>query len=228
MMRSAVELEESMDKHAVTPGAVIPAREMLAQMLVLNRQPKANFLAEYQKVLKLAPNRFNALYGAAASAEAAGQMQEARNYYLKVTGSCSRFSANGAESCAGKADGFVGTQLAVGSEQNRDHRFTPMIAKFAPLLKTVVPSSNSRRSYADFFSLGLFKSRLLTAVSTPCSRSGASTISQSPPSFHGPRASFRPRPLAGRVVEVLVDQPGRGRNLANRKRRLAHSFRERP
>ena len=84
MMRSAVELEESMDKHAVTPGAVIPAREMLAQMLILNRQPKAAF-AEYQNVLKLAPNRFNALYGAAASAEAAGQMQEARNYYLKVT-----------------------------------------------------------------------------------------------------------------------------------------------
>jgi len=84
MMRSAVELEESMDKHAVTPGAVIPAREMLAQMLTLNDQPKAAF-AEYQAVLKLAPNRFNALYGAAASAEAAGQLQEARNYYLKVT-----------------------------------------------------------------------------------------------------------------------------------------------
>src|SRR5690242_18080910 len=38
-IRSAVELEESMDKHAVTPGAVIPAREMLAQMLSLNNKP---------------------------------------------------------------------------------------------------------------------------------------------------------------------------------------------
>jgi hypothetical protein len=47
MMRAAAELEESMDKHAVTPGAVIPAREMLAQMLLLHG--KANSaLAEYE------------------------------------------------------------------------------------------------------------------------------------------------------------------------------------
>jgi tetratricopeptide (TPR) repeat protein len=82
-IRSAVELEESMDKHAVTPGAVIPAREMLAQMLVLNDKPK-DALVEYETVLKVAPNRFTALYGAAAAAESAGQMQAARTYYEKL------------------------------------------------------------------------------------------------------------------------------------------------
>jgi tetratricopeptide (TPR) repeat protein len=82
-MRSAVELEERMDKHAVTPGAVIPAREMLAQMLVLNDKPK-DALVEYETVLKVAPNRFSVLYGAATAAESAGQMQAARTYYEKL------------------------------------------------------------------------------------------------------------------------------------------------
>jgi tetratricopeptide (TPR) repeat protein len=71
MMRSAAELEESMDKHAVTPGAVIPAREMLAELLAIHKQAQAA-LEEYQTVLKVAPNRFNALYGAASAAEEAG------------------------------------------------------------------------------------------------------------------------------------------------------------
>jgi tetratricopeptide (TPR) repeat protein len=83
MIRSAAELEESMDKHAVTPGPLLPAREMLAQMLAVNQQPK-EALAEYEAVLKVAPNRFNALYGAAVAAEASGQPQTAKNYYQKV------------------------------------------------------------------------------------------------------------------------------------------------
>jgi tetratricopeptide (TPR) repeat protein len=83
-LRAAAELEESMDKHAVTPGAVTPAREMLAQVLVLQNHPQ-DALAEYQAVLKIAPNRFNALYGAASAAEAAGNAQAANEYFLKLT-----------------------------------------------------------------------------------------------------------------------------------------------
>jgi tetratricopeptide (TPR) repeat protein len=83
-MRSAAELEESMDKHAVTPGAVLPAREMLAQLLVLaDRSQEA--LAEYESVLKIAPNRFNALYGAATAADAAGNQAAAQKYLHKLT-----------------------------------------------------------------------------------------------------------------------------------------------
>jgi tetratricopeptide (TPR) repeat protein len=83
-LRSAAELEESMDKHAVTPGAVTPAREMLAQALSLQNQPQAA-LVEYQAVLKVAPNRFNALYSAANAAEGAGNAQAANEYFLKLT-----------------------------------------------------------------------------------------------------------------------------------------------
>jgi tetratricopeptide (TPR) repeat protein len=82
--RSAAELEESMDKAAVTPGAVTPAREMLAELLLLEHQPKES-LAEYQSVLKVAPNRFNALYGAASAAEASGDASAASGYFQKLS-----------------------------------------------------------------------------------------------------------------------------------------------
>jgi len=84
LARSAAELEESMDKSAVTPGAITPAREILAELLLIHRQPKES-LAEYQIVLKIAPNRFNALYGAAKAAEEAGDAAAARNYFRKLT-----------------------------------------------------------------------------------------------------------------------------------------------
>jgi hypothetical protein len=73
-----------MDKHAVTPGAVSPAREMLAELLMLEHRP-AESLVEYQNVLKTTPNRFNALYGAAGAAEASGNATSASNYFRKLT-----------------------------------------------------------------------------------------------------------------------------------------------
>jgi len=82
-MRSAAELEESMDKDAVTPGAIVPARELLAQLLQAQNRPKDAF-AEYETVLKPAPNRFNALWGAASAAEAAGDTQAASKYFQKL------------------------------------------------------------------------------------------------------------------------------------------------
>lgn len=83
-MRSAADLEESMDKHAVTPGAIVPARELLAQLLARTNRPQ-EALVEYQAVLKIAPNRFNALYGAARAASAAGNDVEAQHYFRKLT-----------------------------------------------------------------------------------------------------------------------------------------------
>jgi tetratricopeptide (TPR) repeat protein len=84
-MRSAVELEESMDKDAVTPGPVTPAREMLAGMLAAqNRQAEA--LKEYEAVLKVAPNRFNVLYDAAVAAVRCGNQAEAKRYFRELTG----------------------------------------------------------------------------------------------------------------------------------------------
>ncbi len=83
LMRAAAEAEEASDKHPVTPGNVVPSRELLGEMLMtLNRPDDA--LAEYERSLKRDPNRFRALYGAARAAEAAGQEQAARDYYAKL------------------------------------------------------------------------------------------------------------------------------------------------
>jgi hypothetical protein len=82
-MRSAADLEESMDKHAVTPGVIIPAREMLAELLLLHHRADES-LVEYQAVLKIAPNRFNALYAAAKAAEASGNAAAANQYLRKL------------------------------------------------------------------------------------------------------------------------------------------------
>jgi len=82
-MRSAADLEESMDKHAVTPGAVVPAREMLAQLLARGKKSQEALL-EYEAVLKLTPKRFNALYGAAQAAGQAGNQAAAQRYFHQL------------------------------------------------------------------------------------------------------------------------------------------------
>jgi len=82
--RTATELEESMEKSAVTPGAITPAREILAELLMMQHHAKES-LAEYQSVLKIAPNRFNALYGAARAAQEAGDAATASTYFQKLT-----------------------------------------------------------------------------------------------------------------------------------------------
>ena len=84
LMRTAVDLEESMDKDPVTPGPVVPARESLADMLSLGHESR-DALAEYETVLKVAPNRFNALHGAAVAAEEAGATAAAEGYWLQMT-----------------------------------------------------------------------------------------------------------------------------------------------
>ncbi|MGA7380711.1 MAG: hypothetical protein WBX03_07640, partial [Terriglobales bacterium] len=83
-MQSAADFEESMDKNAVTPGAVTPAREMLAELLMEEKHPK-EALVEYEAVLKIAPNRFNAVYGAASAAEVSGNATVASQYFRKLT-----------------------------------------------------------------------------------------------------------------------------------------------
>jgi hypothetical protein len=82
-MRAAVALDDSADKHPVTPGSVVPPRDLLGQMLLENKQP-AEALAEYEKLLVREPNRFAALYGLGYSAQLDGQTEKARDAYMKL------------------------------------------------------------------------------------------------------------------------------------------------
>ena len=65
----------------------IPAREMIADMLLEAKRPQ-QALAEYQIDLKLNPNRFDGLYGAARAAEAAGNQKDASEYYALLLKIC--------------------------------------------------------------------------------------------------------------------------------------------
>ena len=65
----------------------IPAREMLADLLLEANHPQ-QALVEYQTDLKLNPNRFNGLYGAARAAEAAGKQSDANEYYALLLKTC--------------------------------------------------------------------------------------------------------------------------------------------
>jgi tetratricopeptide (TPR) repeat protein len=79
-MRAAADLEAGTEKHPVTPGEVLPARELLADMLLqLDRPLEA--LSEYEAALKRSPNRFNSLYGAGRAAELGGDGKTAVRYY---------------------------------------------------------------------------------------------------------------------------------------------------
>lgn len=87
LARSAADLEDSTDKHPVTPGAILPARELLAEMLLELDQPK-QALAEYEASLATAPGRFQGLLGAARAAGRAGEAGKARRYYENVATLC--------------------------------------------------------------------------------------------------------------------------------------------
>jgi len=88
-MRAAADHEDRTDKHNVTPGVILPARELLGDMLLELKQPN-QAIAEFEGVLRTAPNRFNALSGAARAAEFSGEGEKARTYYTKLLAICHR------------------------------------------------------------------------------------------------------------------------------------------
>ena len=83
-MISAAEKEDATEKNPVTPGEVIPARELLADML-LEMGYKEKALTAYQEDLKTHPNRFNGLYGAGLAAEKCGDKKNAASYYHRLS-----------------------------------------------------------------------------------------------------------------------------------------------
>src|SRR5213593_2209014 len=83
VMRQAAEREDATEKHPVTPGAIQPAREMLAELLLETGQA-AKALAEFEASQKTDPNRLHGLAGAARAAEAAGDKTKAKAYYTKL------------------------------------------------------------------------------------------------------------------------------------------------
>src|SRR5438105_6949239 len=83
-LRRAADAEDILGKHPVSPGALVPAREQLGDMLLkLNRPKEAQ--REFEAALKIYPGRFRGLYGAAQAAEQNGEKEKAHHYYAKLT-----------------------------------------------------------------------------------------------------------------------------------------------
>jgi len=80
---AAADREDAVDKHPVTPGEVLPARELYADLLLELGEHDAA-LSEYRTVLTGSPNRSNALLGAARAASRAGDQVVAEDYYAAL------------------------------------------------------------------------------------------------------------------------------------------------
>lgn len=83
IMRQAAAIEASTDKHAVTPGEVLPAAELYGDML-LEVGLYEQALAAYRSALQRAPRRLNSLYGAGKAAVGAGDDVTARAYFIEL------------------------------------------------------------------------------------------------------------------------------------------------
>jgi tetratricopeptide (TPR) repeat protein len=82
-MRRAADREDGSIKHVAMENRLYPMRELLADLL-LTMGEAAPALREYRAALKETPNRYRALYGAARAAEAAGDRQNAADYFAKL------------------------------------------------------------------------------------------------------------------------------------------------
>ncbi len=86
LMKAAADMEDGTEKHPVTPGEIIPARELLGDMLLEMNKP-ALALEAYKSVLETHPNRFNGLYSAGLAAERCGNKEETTLYFQKLLNS---------------------------------------------------------------------------------------------------------------------------------------------
>ncbi len=101
LARAAAELEETVEKHPVTPGPLLPARELEGELL-LALGDHAAAQASFERTLAREPGRARALYGAARSAEAAGRPDAARKHYTALVELMEKADAGRAEAGAAK------------------------------------------------------------------------------------------------------------------------------
>jgi len=83
-MRAAADLEDTSEKSAVSPGRLVPARELLGDMLLESGKP-AEALPEYERSQVHDPNRFRTLYGAGEAAAQSGNRDKARYYFSRLS-----------------------------------------------------------------------------------------------------------------------------------------------
>jgi len=83
LMRQAADMEDKSEKNIVTPGRLLPARELLGDMLMDLKRP-VEALTEYEASQLREPNRYRGLYGAGQAAAQSGNSTKARQYFSKL------------------------------------------------------------------------------------------------------------------------------------------------
>jgi tetratricopeptide (TPR) repeat protein len=83
LMRRAADAEDRSEKHIVTPGRLLPARELLGDMLLETKRP-AEALKEYEASQAREPNRYRGLYGAGLAASQSGDRAKAKQYFSRL------------------------------------------------------------------------------------------------------------------------------------------------
>jgi tetratricopeptide (TPR) repeat protein len=87
LMRSAADLEDSSGAIAATATPLLPAHELLGDLLLELNEP-AQALQEFETALRISPHRFNGLSGAARAAQLVGDLEKARTYYAQLVSLC--------------------------------------------------------------------------------------------------------------------------------------------
>ena len=83
LLYRAAAMEDVTELASITPGPLVPAREMLGELLLEMGQP-AQALAQFKATLEKQPNRFWSVYGAAQAAQRAGDAATARTYFQQL------------------------------------------------------------------------------------------------------------------------------------------------
>ena len=96
MLRRAADAEDILGKHPVSPGALVPAREQLGDLLLKLDRPK-EAQQEFEAALKIYPGRFRGLYGAAQAATQIGEKEKADHYYAKLIEQTAKADASRSE-----------------------------------------------------------------------------------------------------------------------------------
>jgi tetratricopeptide (TPR) repeat protein len=83
LMRSTADLEDKSEKREGPPARLMPARELLGEMLLEMKRP-AEALKEFEASEKHDPNRFRGLYGAGQAAAQSGDNAKAKRYFTRL------------------------------------------------------------------------------------------------------------------------------------------------
>ena len=83
LMRRAADIEDTTEKDIVTPGRILPARELLGDMLLELKRP-AEALQQFEASQRREPDRFRGLYGTAQAAAQSGDIAKAKRYFSRL------------------------------------------------------------------------------------------------------------------------------------------------